>query len=205
MAAQQTTEVQQAGYGFHQQASFNADISIDGRLTTMPRDNLGVTTVIASGVVNYTYFTARRSVRNLNRISTYTSVVSATITTQKQGIYEEASNGNLSLVAITANTVGAWDGADTADDLATLANFTLKAGKRYALATLFVGTTGPTLLGSPAVGATVDAMVAAEWFRAPKLAAQFAAQTDLVAAVTNAQAAAYTATPIRVFAEIWAA
>jgi hypothetical protein len=205
MAAQATGEVQQRGFGFHSPQTFAADVSIDGRLTTIPRTELGVTTVIASGVVNYTYFTARRSVRGINRVSTYTSVVSATITTQMQALYEEASNGNLTRVAVTANTTGAWDGADTADDIAFTSAVNLKAGQRYALATLFVGTTGPTLLGSPAVGATVDAMTAAIWGRAPKLSAQFAAQTDLVASVTNAQAAAYTATPIRVYAELWAA
>lgn len=202
MAAQDTGEVQQSGYAFHQQKPFNADIAIDDVITTMPRDQVAVTTVLASGVVNYTYFTARRTLRGVNRVTTYTSVVSATITTQMQGIYEEDADGNLELLAVTANTTGAWDGADTADTIAFTSAVDLKAGQRYALATLFVGTTGPTLLGSPAVGATVDAMVAAIWGQAPKLAAQNASETTLVQSVTDAQAAAYTATPIRVFAEL---
>lgn len=202
MAAQATTENLQAGYAFQSQKPFNADIQVAARLTTMPRDNLGVTTVLASGVVNYTYFTARRTVRGITRASLITSVVSATITTQKVGIYSEDAAGNLTLLSVSANTVGAFQAADAVDDIVIPA-VDLKAGQRYAFATIFVGTTGPTLLGSPAVGATVDAQTARVWGEAPKLSAQFAAQTDLVASVTNAQAAAYTATPIRVFAELW--
>lgn len=204
MTAQATTENLQAGWDFASQKPFLADISVAARLTTMPRDNLAVTTVIASGVVNYTYFTARRTVKGITRASLVTSVVSATITTQKVGLYSEDAAGNLTLLSASANLVGLFQAADGVDDV-TIPAVDVKAGARYALATLFVGTTGPTLLGSGAVGATVDAQMARIWGEAPKMAAQFAGQTDLVASVTNAQAAAYTATPIRVFAELWVA
>lgn len=176
----------------------------EDRETTMSRfENLGVTTALTSGTVSYNYFVARRP-RTVTGAAFYVSTTAAaTVTTIKYGLYEEnPTDGALTLRAITANDTALLAAADTRYFKAFTSSWALKAGRRYAVALIVVATTTPTLVGLPAVGATFDASVAAIYSQAPKRAANFAAQTDLVAAVTGVQAASYAALPILAYAEV---
>lgn len=188
-----------AFYGGGIDAPYRDDV-VDDREVTMERyENLGAATILTSGVVYYSYFTARRT-RDVTGIATVSSVVSATITSQLLGLYEEnPSTGGLTLRASTANDVTLWQAADTRYFKAFTAGWRIKAGRRYAAAVLFVGTTGPILLGMPGVGATLDAQVAAIMSQSPKRVAQLAGQTALT---TTATPVAQTALPINYYAEI---
>ena len=186
-------------YGGGIDAPYRDDV-VDDREVTMERyEALGATSILTSGTVVYSYFTARRT-RDVTGIATVSSVVTATVTSSLLGLYEEnPSTGGLTLRASTPNDATLWLAADTRYFKAFSAGWRIKSGRRYAVAVLSVATTPPILLGSPAVGATVDAQVAAIFSQTPKRVAQLAGQTVLTATATPT---AQTALPIMVYAEV---
>ncbi len=134
---------------------------------------------------------------------TSTTAAGATPTLVRYGLYEANASGDLTLRASTANDTALLAAADTRYFKAFSASWQIKAGRRYAISILVVtAAAAPTLLGLPAVAAGFDAGVAAIFSQDPKRSSNFAAQTDLVASVTNAQAAAYAALPILAYAEV---
>jgi len=195
MAAQALTESEQAGFSFFAPKPYNADLAITGKEQTMSRaEPLADTAAMTSQTVVYTFFTARRSVRNCNRIAYFSgATAAATVTTIKYGVYQVVevagggfAIGDLNLIGITANTAANLTATNTAYPTATLATFDLKAGKRYAVALLVQATTPPTVTGR----ATFTAGVQGIMQEAPKRSAQFAGQTDLVQQITVANQAA---------------
>lgn len=188
-----------AFYGGGIDAPYRDDVA-DTFETTMERyESLGATSILTSGTVVYSYFTARRT-RDVTGVATIASVVTATITSSLVGLYEEnPSTGVLTLRASAANDVSLWLAADTRYFKAFTAGWRIKSGKRYAVAVLSVATTPPILLGLPAVGATLDTQVAAIMTTAPKRIAILAGQTVLTATATPT---APTALPVMVYAEV---
>jgi hypothetical protein len=196
MAAQDqgNTLVEQSGYDFSRQKAFNADFAIPGKVGSMGRNEvLAETAALATGVVVYSFFTARQSIRGANTMAFFTGgTAAATVTTIKYGLYEVASNGDLTLLAKTANDATLLTAADTAYPKVFESSGTVdvKAGKRYASAVIFVGTTAPTLLGRAPFAAAINVVAGAINQEAPKRSAQNASETDLVATVLVADQAA---------------
>jgi hypothetical protein len=94
------------------------------------------------------YFTATKTetITQVRTTSGTTAAVGATLC--QIGVYEEANDGSLTLIASTANDTALWSGASTAYTKSFSASFSKVAGTRYALATLVVGaSTPPTMQG----------------------------------------------------------
>lgn len=151
----------------------------DGTDGTMGRnDPTGTSSLSGSGQVKLTYFTARQS-------GTYTKIrtigVSAgsggTVTLAKMAIYSIAGNGDLTLLAVTANDTTLWAAANTAYERATTASFNLVKGTRYAFAAVQIGNTSmPALSGKSISGSSAGQ---AELGATPRLAGNVSGQTDI--------------------------
>lgn len=143
----------------------------------------------ASGMMLLSYFTARRS-EDITTITTIcgTTPAAATPTLCKVGVYSEASSGDLTLVAQSANTTSMWASSNTAYAVSTTATFSKVAGQRYACAMICVtGGALPTLVGKGGFGI---AAVGTQWFStSPRLFASITGQTDLPASIANASLA----------------
>jgi hypothetical protein len=121
-------------------AIYRDDVPDDREYTMQRYENLGATTILTSGTVYYNYFTARRT-RDVTGVATVSSVVSATITSQFVGLYEESpSTGALTLRASAASDATLWQAADTRYFKAFTAGWRIKSGRRYAVAVLAVAT-----------------------------------------------------------------
>lgn len=150
---------------------------------TMPRSDASNTAqATSSGVVRLTYFTPQVTYTATNAL-TYVGATAAgaTPTLCKVGFYTVASNGDLTLVASTANTTSLWSGSVTTEySTALSASYTFIAGQRYAAAALVVtGAAAPTLMGGS--GSASSALNA----RAPRISASLSAQTDLPASISS--------------------
>lgn len=172
--------------------SYYDDLVPNSYETTMGRgEYLGETSALASGTVVYSYFTAQRT-RSVAGAAVFTgATAAATVTTIKYGLYEVtgAAAGDLTLRAITANDAALLTVADTRYFKAFTTAWTIKSGRRYALAVLVVATTPPTLVGTPtpaAVNASINAINTLE----PRRTSQNASETDLTASVLVAALAA---------------
>lgn len=152
-------------------------------IETMPRSDMtNQAQATSSGAVRLTYFTAQVTYTATN-VLTYvgTTAAGATPTLCKVGFYTVASNGDLTLVALTANTTSLWAGSATTEyNTALSSSYQFIAGQRYAAATLVVtGAAAPTLCGSP--GSVSSALNA----RAPRISASLSGQTDLPASISS--------------------
>lgn len=131
-----------------------------------------------NGNLRLSYFTAHKteSIGTVRTVSGGTAAVGTTLA--RIGIYEEASNGDLTLVGATANDTNLWIAQNTVYTKSLSASFTKKLGTRYAVGTLVVGTsTAPTLCG-------LAYLVAAELAETPRLAGILLSQTDLPSSIT---------------------
>lgn len=124
-----------------------------GEGSTMRAGLTHLNAAIGTQNVRLTYFTAQKS-ETITRLRTTTGNTAATSATVCQmGVYSEAANGALTLVAYTANDTTLWAAAYTHYTKTLSSSWTKVAGQRYATAALTV-TTGasPNLIG-PFVGA----------------------------------------------------
>lgn len=183
--------------------SYYDDLSPNNYETTMGRgEYLGETSAMTSGTVVYSYFSAQRT-RSVAGAAVYTgATAAATVTTIKYGLYEVtgAAAGDLTLRAVTANDAALLAAADTRYFKAFTSAWTIKSGRRYALAVIVVATTPPTLVGTPtpaAVNVGINAINTLE----PRRAAQNASETDLTASVL---VGALAATDIHFYGELGA-
>lgn len=154
------------------------------------RDVIAPVGAMTSGLLQLVYFTAQRSetIASVKMLSAQTAAA-ATPTLVRFGIYEVAANGDLTLVASTANDTAIFAGTHTAYDKALSVAWGKVAGRRYAVAVLVVsGAAMPVLYGSMPVGAAavLDTLLSA----APRWTGQVAGQTDLPASVAAASVAA---------------
>ena len=140
--------------------------------STLPR--LAAIGTIGSGSqsLRLTFFTARKT-ETINSIRMTTGSTAASGGTLcRIGIYSEASNGDLTLVASTANDTALWIAASPAYTKSLSASMSKVRGTRYAVGVLFVGTTAPTFSGHAG-------MPGGEAGQTPRIGALVGSQTDL--------------------------
>lgn len=173
----------------------NLDYFRDNALTAgealMPRDVASSAVTMSSGNLRLAYFTARKSeVVTTLRVTTNSTAAGATPTLVRYGLYTVAANGDITLVASTANDTTLFAAANTAYPKALSAAYTKRAGVRYAIGVLVVtGAAAPTIVGENYGGSGAD------WALAPRLSGIVGGQADLPASVVAASVADTTARP----------
>lgn len=132
-----------------------------------------------SGTMDFAYFTARASGPRTN-LRQYTSTSGASgLTLAKLGLYSVAANGDLTLIAATGNETGLFGSSGTAYSPAMLTSPTLVAGERYAIGSLFIGTT----MGNRVGMAFPSSAIPAAFGPVNRPTARLSGQTDLPASV----------------------
>jgi hypothetical protein len=164
-----------------------------GESTMRRREITSTGATQTAGTLRLTYFTAERT-ETITKVRTCSGSTAAIGTTlARVGIYEVAANGDLTLVASSANDTALWSAASTRYSKTLTAPFVKKWNQRYAVGTLVVGaTTAPNLQGQ-------TNLLAAECAEPPRLCGSVTAQTDLPATVT---AASISDTTIQVYAAL---
>lgn len=153
--------------------------TIDG-LETVSRDApVSSGMALSTGLIRFSYFTPPAAFTATNAVTaTYTTAAGATPTLCRVGFYTVASNGNLTLVAATANTTSLWATVNTVYETALTATYTFQPGQRYAAGALCVtGATAPQLVGQVYSTAAIPTL-------APQLTSALTGQTDLPASIT---------------------
>ncbi len=134
---------------------------------------------VSSGTVRLAYFTARKTETVASiRVLGGSTAAAATPSLVRLGVYEVAENGDLALVAATANDTSLFSVASTGYTRALTAPFEKLAGKTYALAWLVV-----TSVGTPTLSGLNSGVTPAEMAQSPRLAGSRTGQTDLPATI----------------------
>jgi hypothetical protein len=143
-------------------------------------DNTAVAT--GSGTIRLAYFTAPWNyVTGTVRICAG-GTAAATVTLSRIGLYlVDDATAALTLVASTTNDPTLFATANTMFTKAWTVPYTFIGGRRYAVGTITVATTAPTLQGRQPGGA-----FAAEFALAPRLASALSGQSDLVTPIAAA-------------------
>ena len=133
---------------------------------------------ITSGVLKLAYLTAFRSETiNSLKVNTGGTGAAATPTLCRLGLYSVAGNGDLTLIASTANDTTLFSSANTGYTKALTSGVAVTKGQRYAVAILVVsGTTMPSLAG---IGISIS--LGGE---SPRVYGQVNAQADLPASIS---------------------
>jgi hypothetical protein len=133
---------------------------------------------MGSGNLKLTYFTAEKS-ETITQVRILSGATAAgTPTLFRIGIYSVASNGDLTLVASTANDTTICDSTFTTYTKSLSASWKKTAGRRYAVGILSVATTAPTTYGYQSASGVQD--------QSPRLTGSVPSQTDLPSSVTSA-------------------
>lgn len=143
------------------------------------RGNVSVP-LTTSGTLWLSYFRAPKTM-TATKLRMYTGGTPAgpTPTLVKFGLFSVATNGDLTLSGVTANTTSALSVASTAYTLNMLSNVLLVPGQWYATAVLVVtGAALPSVAGIAAAGAS--SMVMSE---APRITGSLLAQTDIPSSI----------------------
>ncbi|HYH49649.1 MAG TPA: glycosyl hydrolase family 28-related protein [Acidimicrobiia bacterium] len=167
-----------------------ADNLTSGEETYSRRWATQTTVSTGAGTLRLTYFTARKT-ETINSVRVYSggTAAGATPTLARIGVYSVAANGDLTLVASTANDTTLFAGANTAYTKALSAPWSKVAGRRYAIGPLVVtGATAPTVVGYSAGNA-------AEAGIAPRVSGAVTGQTDLPASVAVGSVVSSGSTP----------
>ncbi len=137
----------------------------------------------ASGELHLSYFTATKS-ESVTQLAMYSAATAAaTVTLVRFGVYQVAANGDLTLLAATANDATVFTSTNTRYARSLTSTWTKAAGTRYAVGHLVVATTPPAVYGPSDLTVTaVDTI----WAREPRISAKRASQTDLPASITSA-------------------
>ncbi|QZD97548.1 minor tail protein [Gordonia phage LonelyBoi] len=165
-------------FTYDERSNGGADL-LDVGEETFPRRSIasgGVGT--SAGALRLTYFTARKTETVASvRVGTGSTAAAATPTLCRIGIYEVASNGDLTLVGSTANDTTLFAAANTRYTRALSTPFTKRRGRRYAYGVLVVtGAATPTFPGVASIHADEAAVE-------PRLSGSVASQTDLPSTV----------------------
>lgn len=153
--------------------------------STCPRLDATASNLTATGSMRLSYFTATKT-ETIFQVAYFTggTAAAATPTLVRYGVYQEAGNGDLTLVASTANDTTLFAAAGTAYPKNLVAAWSKTRGTRYAIGRLVVTAVQvPSLLGRPAAAAGAGAGI---WFATPKLTAQATGLTDLPSTITAA-------------------
>jgi hypothetical protein len=123
-------------------------LRIPNTLLTVDRLTNAQAVPVVSGSMLLSYFVADESLLCGHVASISGGTAAATITTAKQGLYSvDPTTGNLTRIGVTPNTTTLFAAINTSYPTALSAAAQLTRGNVYALATLLVGTTMPTLVG----------------------------------------------------------
>lgn len=150
-----------------------------GESTMRRREITSTGATQTAGFLRLTYFTAERTetINSVRTLSGSTAAVGATLC--RIGVYSVAANGDLTLIASTANDTTLWSATSTAYGKNFTAPFTKRKKQRYAIGTLVVGaTTPPNLMGQ-------SQLLAAEAAQPPRLCGSVSGQTDLPSSIAN--------------------
>lgn len=152
-----------------------------GEATMRRRDVSSNSVATGSGTMRLGYFTARKTETVTQvRIASGTTAAGATPSLARIGVHSVAANGDITLIASTANDTTLFAAASTAYTRALTAPFNKVAGQRYAVGILFVtGATAPTTLGNGVLPATENGT-------APRLSAFITGLADLPASALAA-------------------
>jgi hypothetical protein len=145
---------------------------------TVPRLFVNSNSALASGVMRFSHFTARKteSVTQV-RVVTGTTPAGATPTLIRFGIYSEAANGDLTLIASTGNDTTLLSVASTRYTKNLSASVGIMAGQKYAMGFLIVTAQTAPQLVSWSNGIAGEAFTLPP--SAPRLCSQLSAQSDL--------------------------
>lgn len=160
------------------------DIIAPDRVFALPRNEVGGVVTLTSGETHLTYFTSLASGTATAFRTVTGSTAAATVTLCKVGLYRVEVDGSLTLLSDVANDATMWTAANTAYTKSIPTPFSIFQGQRYALATLFVGTTAPTLLSSATAAAFQTGLGVVDQ-TAPVRAGKKASQTDLTATLST--------------------
>lgn len=137
----------------------------------------------ASGLVCLSFFTARDAF-TFTKIGTGLGTAGSGATLCRLGIYTVAGNGDLTLVARTANdttiaTAGSTIPSKALDTTGGFpASYGLVRGSEYAWALIFVGTTSGSWVARALGGSAMSLL-------SPRVAGSVAGQSDLPSIITN--------------------
>lgn len=147
-------------------------------VSTLPRRDVTTSVTIGDGSLRLTYFTALESF-TATQVTTFSGSTAASgATLCRVGLYTVASNGDLTLVASTANDTAMWGSTSTQYTKSLSASYKIVRGVRYAAGVLFTGTTTPTLAGMAGFNATA-------FTEQPRLSGHVSGQSDLPATVAS--------------------
>lgn len=155
--------------------------------TTFDRRFIDAPAAPTSGDVTLTYFTAAKT-ETITQLAMYSAgTASSGATLVRYGVYSVATNGDLALITSTANDAAIFSSQNTRYLKTLSVSWNKVAGSRYAVGYIVVAaTTMPTVYGSTAGGAVLDAV----WALEPRLSGTRAGQADLPASVTAANVTA---------------
>lgn len=158
--------------------------------SSFPRISISQSNSSGSGNLRLAFFTARKTETITQVVAfTGTTAAAATPTLCRIGIYSVAANGDLTLVASTANDTTLFASTSTAYTRTLSASWSKVAGTRYAIGALVVsGATMPMLIGTSVI---VSAVAAGP----PLISAAISGQTDLPASVLSASVTAGLSRP----------
>lgn len=160
------------------------DALTTGQSTIRRRDAITAATM-TSQQLRLTYFTAVKSETIASiRMVTGSTAAGATPTLVRAGIYTVAGNGDLTLVASTANDTTLLAAPNTSYTKALSSSYAVTAGTRYAVGLLVVtAAAAPTV---PAWGGTLNATELV----GPRFAASLSGQSNLPSTPTDASLSA---------------
>lgn len=153
---------------------------------TVPRHAVNGQITLTNNVLLVVYFTAQHSIASCGTVWSLSATASTTATLARIGLYSVAGNGDLALIASTANDTSMWQAAFDNPIRTFSAPTAITAGTRYALGYLVVGSTvAPALLGALHSGGNAN-----RWRTvlslAPRAVGAVAGQTDLPASYAEA-------------------
>ena len=164
--------------GRDQADPFFANRIRSGESTIINREDASTAALASTSQTLYlTYFTAKQRLTSTQiSVPSGSTAAGATPTLVRFGLYSVDGQGNLTLIASTANDTTLLAAANTFYTKNWSASVVIHQGQRYALGVLVVtGAATPTFNGF-AVGAAIGAI-------APRLNAQVASQSDLPASI----------------------
>lgn len=149
---------------------------------TIPRHLVSSAAVgVTAGTLRLTYFTARKSETVTQvRVWTGSTNAGATPTLCRIGLYSVAANGDLTLVASTANDTTLFASTVTSYTRSFSASYDVVRGQRYAVGIIVVtGATAPTFMGVALFpGSGMEATTA------PRVAGGIGSSTDLTTPIS---------------------
>lgn len=153
---------------------------------TMRRMDINATPSLGQGALRLTYFTAEKT-ETITKVQTTCSGAVNTPTLQRIGVYSVAANGDLTLVAATADDHAALWLSTGEFETSFSASWTKTEGVEYAVGLLSVATTGPSLYGYGGAGATILG-------KAPRLSGFVSSVSDLGAISSTISAGSISST-----------